>query len=149
MACLPGSTPTDTRTASGRCSSQRGGIVPVPRGCGTGRVTQRSVDDWLLSNLDVLTDVPGLAIFVQRAGDVVALPHFTIHATVNLQYNVGTKKDEAVGPVFPSVRSNIYDIRSEVPLEPSRRSAIRFRHSAHPVSLVFEAMEADRAQTLE
>ena len=55
-----------------------------------GRVTQRSVDDWLLSNLDVLTDVPGLAIFVQRAGDVVALPHFTFHATVNLQYNVGT-----------------------------------------------------------
>ena len=55
-----------------------------------GRVTNQSVSDWLLTHLDFLLDnVPGLAIFVQREGDVVFLPHFQFHATVNLGYNVG------------------------------------------------------------
>ena len=56
-----------------------------------GRVRDVGVLDLLLSNLDYLTqEVPGLSIFVQREGDVVYLPHFTFHGTINLGYNVGS-----------------------------------------------------------
>ena len=56
-----------------------------------GRVTNQSTSDWLLANLEYLTaNVPGLAIFVQREGDVVFLPHFTFHGTINLAFNVGS-----------------------------------------------------------
>ena len=56
-----------------------------------GRVLNKSMADFVLENLDVfVSEVPGSAILVQRAGDVVYLPHYTFHATVNLQYNVGS-----------------------------------------------------------
>lgn len=47
------------------------------------------VFEWLLSELDYLTTIPGLAIFVQRPGDVVFIPHFWLHAVINLEYSAG------------------------------------------------------------
>ena len=49
-----------------------------------------SVEDWLLRHLPELREnVIGLAIFLQRAGDVVLVPDKYFHAVINLGFNAG------------------------------------------------------------
>ena len=93
-----------------------------------GRVTNQSMEDWVLTNLDYFAEaVPGLAIFAQREGDVVYLPHFTFHATLNLGYNVGSAFSwYCDGEADTRVRNR----RECIDLEPRGRDVLRAQAEA-------------------
>ena len=110
--------------------------APAMRNFIYGHVSNISVHEWLLETLPyLLRAVEGASLILQRPGDVVFVPHYWMHAIVNLAFNSGVaiswpcRGPDAMCDLRPSMRAQAASIRelSKGTKEPAARTLARVR----------------------